>query len=305
MPSADRTAPVRFLTTAYQPDDWLGVFMKSYETGGTAQRMAPRTAITEPRFQAWLRWRNLTRWNVYVSVNAFAPGRRSRARDAVTAIRHVFLEVDHDGTQTLATIAARRDLPPPSYVLHSSPNRVHILWRASGFTIESVEALQRFLAAQLQTDPAATPCTQTTRLPGFFNHKRQQPHLVTIEYQDVGRVYTPADFPMPATAPPAPRQARHRLGRSTNGNVIERARRYLTAIPPAVAGHHGDLHTFRLCCRLVRGFALPDDVALSLLVEWNAGCKPPWPERELLDKLRRARTYGREPVGGLIENAHG
>ena len=53
---------------------------------------------------------------------------------------------------------------------------------------------------------------------------------------------------------------------------LERARRYLAALPPAIAGGHGDLHTFRVCCRLVRGFALDDSEALELLQEWNARC---------------------------------
>jgi hypothetical protein len=61
---------------------------------------------------------------IYVGVNAIAPGRRSRTKEAISAVRHVFLEADHDGQQVLTTIAARGDLPPPSYVLHSSPNRV-------------------------------------------------------------------------------------------------------------------------------------------------------------------------------------
>jgi hypothetical protein len=52
---------------------------------------------------------------------------------------------------------------------------------------------------------------------------------------------------------------------------------------------------------MVRGFALPDADALRLLTEWNARCDPPWTQRELMDKLRRARRYGREPVGGLME----
>lgn len=55
-----------------------------------------------------------------------------------------------------------------------------------------------------------------------------------------------------------------------------------------------------LCCRLARGFALDDEQALHVLTEWNARCEPPWSEEELLDKLRRATRYGREPVGGLL-----
>jgi len=72
------------------------------------------------------------------------------------------------------------------------------------------------------------------------------------------------------------------------------------AVPPAIAGQHGDRHTFQVCCRMVRGFGLSDTDALALLVDWNARCEPPWSERELRDKLRRARRYGREPIGGLL-----
>ena len=77
--------------------------------------------------------------------------------------------------------------------------------------------------------------------------------------------------------------------------------RYLAALPPAIAGSHGDLHTFRVCCRLVRGFALDDADALMLLQEWNTRCLPPWTDRELEQKITSARRYGRESIGGLLE----
>jgi hypothetical protein len=71
-------------------------------------------------------------------------------------------------------------------------------------------------------------------------------------------------------------------------------------VPPAVAGQGGDLRTFRVCCRLVRGFSLNHDVAFQLLADWNARCDPPWTDRELVAKLEHAQRYGREPVGGLL-----
>ena len=76
------------------------------------------------------------------------------------------------GLGVLAAISARRG-PAPTvlYVLHSSPNRLHVLWRVSGFTKEGVEALQNELARELGTDKAATSCAQTTRLPGFLNQQ--------------------------------------------------------------------------------------------------------------------------------------
>ncbi|HXH25254.1 MAG TPA: DNA-primase RepB domain-containing protein [Vicinamibacterales bacterium] len=242
---------------------------------------------------------NAQKCNIFVSVNAIASGRRSRTRDAIGAIRHVFLDADADGRAIIARIEARRDLPNPSYILHSSPNHVHVFWRVVGFSGEAVERLQKQLARELQTDPAATPATQTTRLPGFFNHKRAQPHLVTVEYRDVKTRHGPEDFPRvlesPSWMPP-----RHALGTGIDAPAIERAKRYLASVPPAVAGQHGDVHTFRVCCRLVRGFALNDDEAFDVLTEWNARCQPPWSADELLDKLRRAGQYGREPIGGLL-----
>ena len=166
MPWIDRLAPLEFLSTAFHPDDWLAVLLKSYETGRTAQRVGPRSLMASARFQGWLRAQNAARSNVYVSVNALTPDQRSRRRDAIRAIRHVFLDADDDAPRVLAALADRRDLPPPSYVLRSSVNRAHVFWRVTNFTTTGVEALQKQLAADLGTDRAATSASQTTRLQG-------------------------------------------------------------------------------------------------------------------------------------------
>jgi hypothetical protein len=296
--TVSREAVTQFLRTAFEPMDWIAIFLKSYETTEVAQRVGPVSLVQSERFQRWLRAMNARKFNVFVSVNAIVSGRRSRTRDAIGAVRHVFLDADHDGPAVLSRVAARRDLPSPSCVLHSSPNHLHVFWRVTRFDPHWVELLQKQLARELKTDPAATPVTQNTRLPGFFNHKRALPHLVTVEYFDTKVRYVPEDFPRPET-PPSWKPSRP-LSARLDGPIIERAKRYLASVPPAIAGQHGDLHTFRVCCRLVRGFALTDNQALTALAEWNVQCQPPWSPEELLDKLRRAARYGREPVGGLL-----
>src|SRR5262249_22167174 len=145
-------------------------------------------------FQAWLRAQNAAGSNVYVSVNALVPHQRSRRREAIRDVRHVFLDADQDAQDVLDAIEAAAELPRPSYVLRSSPGRAHVFWRVSGFSCDAVEALEKHIARKLGTDAAATACTQVTRLPGFMNHKRQTPHLVSIEYVDQTRVYEPIDF---------------------------------------------------------------------------------------------------------------
>ena len=245
----DPTAATQFLQLVYQPDDWVALFLKSYETGRVAQRVVPVSLAATDRLQEWLDRENGSGMNVYVSVNSLRPGQTSRRRHAISGIRHVFLDADGAGADVLAAIACRGDLPAPSYVLHTSPDRVHVLWRVTGFTNETSEALQRQLARELNTDTAATSCAQTTRLPGFLNQKYATPHLVMIGYRDSARVYEPADFPTLSPAPPQRRPATSPLGRAAR---MERARRYVDKTPPAIAGQGGDVLTFRLCCRLVR-----------------------------------------------------
>lgn len=296
--TVDNEIPMQFVRTAYAPDDWIAIFLKSYATGHTLQRVGPRALFLDPRLHAWLRAMNAHGYNCYVSVNTVAPGGRSRRRDAIRTIRHVFLETDRNGSVLLATIAARPDLPAPSYVIESSPNRFHVLWRARGFCAAYVERLQRDLAQQLGTDPAATPCSQLTRLPGYRNHKRTPSWLVTVAYGPSNVRHAPPVFPVPPALPPivAPPL---RVSPAASVGVLDRARRYLARVEPAIAGQHGDLHTYRVCCRIVRGFGLDDQDAFRVLIEWNERCVPPWTARDLAAKIAHARKYGREPLGKL------
>ena len=137
--------------------------------------------------------------------------------------------------------------------------------------------------------------------PGFFNHKYRPAPIVAVDCTPVRRAFTPQDFPWSTAVEPGVAGAVHfgleRVGRRERQ---EWARRYLASIPPAVAGKNGDLATFKVCCRLVRGFALDDDSAMSVLREWNRACAPPWSASELRAKVAGARRYGREPFGGLL-----
>jgi len=93
------------------------------------------------------------------------------------------------------------------------------------------------------------------------------------------------------------RQPPERLPSSTRGeakdiDVVERARRYLSQIAPAVSGEGGHSKTFLAAQQIVRGFKLSDDEALPLLLEWNQTCQPPWDESDLRHKLSEAREKG-------------
>jgi RecA-family ATPase len=80
-------------------------------------------------------------------------------------------------------------------------------------------------------------------------------------------------------------------------DLIERARRYLAKIPPAISGQHGHDQTFAVACTLVQGFGLSVADASSLLSEYNARCSPPWSERDLAHKLADADRAAPPPEG--------
>jgi hypothetical protein len=164
----DRAAGVRFLEIAFEVDDWLALFVKRHRADRVAQRVAPVSSVMNSQFQNWLVRENRTGASVYVSVNALGARTAMRRRYAIRAVRHVFLDADANLDAVLAAIAARPDLPEPSYVLRTSEDRGHVFWRTRGFGVAEVEALEKHLARELQTDPAATACSQLTRLPGYL-----------------------------------------------------------------------------------------------------------------------------------------
>lgn len=61
---ANTNAALEFLRTAFEPDDWVAIFLKSYVTGHATQRVGPLSLFLEPRVHAWLRAMNAQRFNI-------------------------------------------------------------------------------------------------------------------------------------------------------------------------------------------------------------------------------------------------
>src|SRR5207245_580012 len=78
---------------------------------------------------------------------------------------------------------------------------------------------------------------------------------------------------------------------------------YLKACDAAVSGQRGHSTTFRVAAALCRGFLLPVDDAVGLLLEhYNPRCVPPWTEVELRHKCEDAKkaTNGQKADGWLL-----
>jgi hypothetical protein len=72
-------------------------------------------------------------------------------------------------------------------------------------------------------------------------------------------------------------------------DAVDRARLYLRKCDPAISGQGGHAQTFKVACKLVKGFGLDGETALSLLAEeYNPSCQPPWSMKELEHKVSDA-----------------
>lgn len=187
----------RYIRENFEPFDRLAVVLLNKRTSRVAQRIGLADKIADAEYQAWLHRQNNSGYEIYISMNALRPDAKGRTKADIGAIRHIYLDLDQDGTAAIQSMQARSDIPRPNYLIRTSPGKWQVIWKAEGFTKGQAEGLQKSLAVETGADPAATDCARVLRLPGFYNHKYAPPHLVTV--QAAGTDFCrPEHFPDPA-----------------------------------------------------------------------------------------------------------
>lgn len=82
-------------------------------------------------------------------------------------------------------------------------------------------------------------------------------------------------------------------------SMIERAARYVSAMPAAISGSGGSVACLAVANVLKHGFALSREEAWPILIEYSERCSPPWSERELDHKWESAGRSHPMPRGYL------
>jgi hypothetical protein len=186
--------PARYIRENFPPDDRLATVLLNKRANAVIQRLASAERIAGSDYLAWLHSRNEQGYEVYISMNALRPDAQNRTKGAIAAIRHIFLDLDENGTAALDTLLRRDDLPRPNYIINSSPDKWQVVWKVAGFDKRQAEELQRGLARECGADPAATDCARVLRLPGFYNHKYAEPFMVSAE-TTASEINPPDRFP--------------------------------------------------------------------------------------------------------------
>ena len=183
-----------YVLTNFQRSDRLAVLVRNRSRGETVQRITTSAKIAEPSFQDWLRYKNEKESSdIYIGMNSLKPEARTRTKEDIETIRHLYMDIDHDGPAALGKIQQSNLVPPRNYTITTSPDKFQVVWRLENISQDQAESLQRAMVRKFGGDPAATDSTRVLRLPGFLNQKYEVEFLVqAVKHTD--RVYHPQDF---------------------------------------------------------------------------------------------------------------
>jgi hypothetical protein len=183
-----------FLSEWFGAEETFALLLRHADPSRTRQRIVRQGDLFKANYLGWLAHENAHGSNVYFSVNPLLSGAKKRTKNAIAEARALYLDLDEDGDRKMAAIRASDSVPPPSFIICTSPGKYQILWRVRGFAIPEQEAMLKTLAATFGGDRACTDCARVLRLPGFFNRKYVPACPVTLASDGICTVYSPDDF---------------------------------------------------------------------------------------------------------------
>lgn len=189
-----------FLTRCFVPGDTIAVLLRRENLASTKQRIVALENVLASRYLAWLAYENANGANVYIAANPLCSGSRSRTKESIVEIRHLYIDIDVDGEARLAALRASYKVPTPTAIIQTSRGKYQVLWRIEAFDFAAQEHMLKRLALAFGGDSACTDCNRVIRVPGFHNRKYVPGHPVTVEYLS-DSIYSSADFQLDDQVP--------------------------------------------------------------------------------------------------------
>lgn len=193
-PEVKNVSAVEYIRANFHPSDRVALLVRNATTRETLQRIATADRVARPSYQEWFEHKNEKEFcDIYIGMNPLKPEAHGRTKDDIQTIRHLYLDIDHQGPTALKKIQQSNHVPVPNYTLGTSPEKYQVVWRVEGIAQEQAEALQRAMARKFGGDPAATDSTRVLRLPGFINRKYETEFRVQADKR-TDRIYHLPDF---------------------------------------------------------------------------------------------------------------
>src|SRR5436853_5763584 len=170
-PTAFVPSASEYILDNFEQTDRIAMLVLNRDFGETIQRITSAQKASSLEFQAWLRYKNANGSDIYLGQNPLRKDVSTRTKEDIESIRHVYLNLDHGGPESLESVEHSSAVPKPNYVLTSSPAKFQVVWKVEGMSLDEAEGLLHAMARELGGDTAATDATRVLRLPGFANKK--------------------------------------------------------------------------------------------------------------------------------------
>jgi len=209
-----------YILDNFDAADRIAILVLNRDFGETIQRITSAQKAASPEFQAWLRYKNANGSDIYIGMNPLKKDASTRTKDDIESIKHVYIDLDHDGSEALESIENSSVVPTPNYVLNSSPEKHQVVWKVEGINFEEAEGLLHAVAREFGGDPAATDATRVLRVPGFANKKYETNFYVEARREST-ETYHLRDFKLQIDTQDSPRhnflnRAKHDSSLRTN-----------------------------------------------------------------------------------------
>jgi len=193
-----------YVYALHEPSDHAAVLIRNRIRQQTTQRILPAETIASAPFQSWLHQQNQSGADIFIGMNPVREGSRNRTKEQIREVRHAYLDLDEEAGASLQAIRTSGDIPPPNFILDTSPGKHQVVWRVEGLNRDQAETLLRALASQYGGDPAATDISRLLRLPGFTNRKYNEAFVVRVHHE-TDALYHGQDFQVQEDSPESPR----------------------------------------------------------------------------------------------------
>ena len=130
-----------YILDNFEPTDRIAMLVLNRDFGETIQRITSAQKAASPEFQAWLRYKNANGSDIYIGMNPLKKDASTRTKEEIESIKHVYLDLDHGGSEALEAIENSSVVPKPNYVLNSSPEKHQVVWKVEGMNLEEAEGL--------------------------------------------------------------------------------------------------------------------------------------------------------------------
>jgi len=209
-----------YILDTFDAADRIAILVLNRDFGETIQRITSAQKAANPEFQAWLRYKNANGSDIYIGMNPLKKDASTRTKEDIESIKHVYIDLDHDGSEALESIENSNVVPKPNYVLNSSPEKHQVVWKVEGINFEEAEGLLHAVAREFGGDPAATDATRVLRVPGFANKKYETNFYVEARREST-ETYHLRDFKLQIDTQDSPRhnflnRAKHDSSPRTN-----------------------------------------------------------------------------------------